>query len=213
MKRFILVTALCLAAPLALAGDKAGAKAGAEKSCGEKLSENAKYPRELNKVLTTVADFYQAHAQWIGTGDAAAKAEHDKLMSLAKEHRALADQAKQMADSLQASSSLPAAKHASPPTPEVRQAMERLQQEMHTFAQLLERGARENQQALKAMKGTGGSGAGDTGTGGSGAADSEQQSPPSEPTLDDPGKVDQTPVDQVPAGEVPRDDNPRQQAR
>jgi hypothetical protein len=197
MKRFILVSALCLAAPFALAGDKAGAKAGAEKSCGEKLSENAKYPRELNKVVTSAADFYEAHARWIGTGDAAAKAEHDKLMSLAKEHRALADQAKKVADSLQASSSLPAAKHATPPTPEVRQAMERLQQEMRTFAQLLERGAHENQQALKAMKGTGGSG----------AADSEQQPSPSDQTLDD-----QAPADEAPAGEVPRD-NPPQQSR
>ena len=80
MKRFILAAALCLAAPLALAGDKAGAKADADKSCGQKLSENAKYPRQLNAVLTSAADFYQAHAQWVGTGDAAAKAEHDKLM-------------------------------------------------------------------------------------------------------------------------------------
>jgi hypothetical protein len=198
MKRFILAAALCLAAPLALAGDKAGAKADADKSCGQKLSENAKYPRQLNAVLTSAADFYQAHAQWVGTGDAAAKAEHDKLMQLVKEHRALADEARKVSDSLQASASLPAAEHARPPTPEVRQSMEKLQREMHTFAQLLERGVRENRQALQAMRraeqGTPKQGTGGSGTGGSGleppASDEASSDAPApeeapEPTQDD----------------------------
>ncbi len=207
MKRFILSAALCLAAPLALAGDKADAKAGTEKSCGEKLAENAKYPRQLNKVVTSAADFYQAHADWVGTGDEASKAEHDKLVQLAKEHRALAQNAKTLADSLQASSSLPAASHARPPTPEVRQAMERLQREMRTFAQLLERGARENQQALQAMtrsaqgaqQGTGGSG-----TGGSGTEPAAEEEAPAEGA-----PAEEPPIEEAPLEDAPPEDTPR----
>jgi hypothetical protein len=232
MKRLILSAALCLAAPLALAGDKAGAKADAEKSCGQKLAENAKYPQQLNRVLTSAADFYQAHAQWIGTGDEASKAEHAKLLQLVKEHRAMAEEARELSESLQASSSLPAAQHTRPPTPELRQSMERLQREMRNFAQLLERGARENQQALQAMKrtevgaqqqqGTGGSGsegeteAMDAGTGGAGETGAMDagtggagMEPP--PPAEEPAPAEGAPAEEEPIEEAPLEDNPPQQ--
>ena len=166
MKRIILAAALCMAAPLALAGDKAGDKPGekaahkAEHSCGQQLAEDAKYGKELGTVLTRVADMYQAHAKWIGTGDAASKAEHDKLMQLAKEHRTLASNAQKMAQSLESARSLPSAQHRGPPPAAVTQSMTSLLAEMRTFGQMLDKGAADGEREMQAMQqqGKGGSG-------------------------------------------------------
>ena len=164
MRRIILAAALSLAAPLALASDKAGDTPGEkaahnEKSCGQQLAEDAKYGQELSTVLTHVADMYQAHAKWIGTGDAASKAEHDKLMQFAKEHRDLARNAQKMAKSLESARSLPNAQHRGPPPAAVTQSMTSLLAEMRTFGQRLDKGATEGEQEMQAMqKGTGGSG-------------------------------------------------------
>jgi hypothetical protein len=165
MRRIILAAALCLAAPLALAGDKAGDKPGEkagqkdEMSCGQHLAEDAKYSQQLSTVLTHVADMYQAHAKWIGTGDAASKAEHDKLMQFAKEHRDLARNAQKMATSLESARSLPNAQHRGPPPAAVTQSMSSLLAEMRTFGQMVDKGASDGERDLQAMqKGTGGSG-------------------------------------------------------
>ena len=168
MRRIILAAALSLAAPLALASDKAGEKAAHnEKSCGQQLAEDAKYGQELSTVLTHVADMYQAHAKWIGTGDAASKAEHDKLMQFAKEHRDLARNAQKMAKSLESARSLPNAQHRGPPPAAVTQSMTSLLAEMRTFGQMLDKGAAEGEREMQAMQ--------QPATGGSGA---EEQTPP-----------------------------------
>jgi hypothetical protein len=148
MKRLLLTAALCLTAPLALAGDTAKEA----HSCGERLSENAKYPEQLSATVSRAADLYVAHAQWIGTANAQAKAEHDKLMQLAQEHRALAETARRISSSLLAARDLPAAEHEGPPPAALTQAMQRLHEEMRTFAQLLERGALEGERELQAMR-------------------------------------------------------------
>jgi hypothetical protein len=162
MKRTLLAAVLCLAAPLALASDTPTEKPAqkAEQSCGQHLSEDAKYGQELSTVLTRVADMYQAHAKWIGTGDAASKAEHDKLMALAKEHRTLASNAQKMAKSLESARSLPNAQHRGPPPAAVTQSMTGLFAEMRKFGQMLDMGASAGEREMQAMQqqGTGGSG-------------------------------------------------------
>ncbi|MBF5045358.1 hypothetical protein FGE12_23335 [Aggregicoccus sp. 17bor-14] len=171
MRRLILTAALCLATPLALAGEgtKPHASAKAAESCGQHMADEAKYPEQLSRTLTQVADMYEAHAKWVGTGDAASKAEHDKLVQLAQEHRDLAQSSRKMADSMKASSDLAAAPHKGPPPAELTRAMQNMLAEMHTFAQMLDRGVREGQHDLQAMKGPKAGGSAQQGTGGSGA--------------------------------------------
>ena len=170
MRRLILTAALCLATPLALAGEgtKPHAAAKGAESCGQHLADDAKYGEQLSKTLTQVADLYDAHAKWVGTGDAASKAEHDKLVQFAQEHRDLAKSTREMADSMKAARDLPAAPHKGPPPAELTRAMQSTLAEMHTFAQLLDRGVREGQHELQAMKSPKAAGA-QQGTGGSGA--------------------------------------------
>lgn len=65
-------------------------RAAAEQTCGEELAASAEVPQKWSALMEHVAGNMEWHAGWVGTGSPAAKREHDALIRIATEYRAIA---------------------------------------------------------------------------------------------------------------------------
>ena len=80
-------------------------------SCGAELAESAVIPEKLAALMEHVAKNMVAHAEWVGTGGEASRAEHRALLDVAAGYRAIASAASQAAATMRALVNLEPAPH------------------------------------------------------------------------------------------------------
>lgn len=142
----VLLSASLLAVPLA-------ASAAEEKSCGQQIAEDAKYPTKLAETLTAVADNFTQHAAWVGTKTPEARKEHDAMLRIARMQRELAVQAKKLADEMAAAEKLPVVAHDMSTMPaSLKEAMEKATRLQAEFGELLVQGAAAQKASMEKMK-------------------------------------------------------------
>jgi hypothetical protein len=81
-----------------------------EMTCGQEIAADAEVPEKLAKLLAHVATNLETHARWAGA-DRAGKPEHDALMAVAREYKAMADAGARAASAMSAMRDLPAVAH------------------------------------------------------------------------------------------------------
>jgi hypothetical protein len=125
-----------------------------EQTCGQELADAAEVPQRWGDLMNHVALNLEGHARWVGADSTAAKQEHDALLRVAHEYRAMADAANRAATAMQAMKDLA-------PTPHDPSRMDRAAQAnwlcakiqmQRDFAALLSRHANESEQALAQLK-------------------------------------------------------------
>lgn len=159
MKRLALIAVGCTLASGAWAADQLPQAHPQGMTCGQSLARDARYPKQLTAVLAAVADTYDAHAKWVGTGSKEAKAEHDKLQQLAKEHRELARESLKISDMMRSAQNLKDVQHDPARAPvELKDALSRLAQETRTFSRMLDEASQQAAQGRDQLMGTGGAG-------------------------------------------------------
>ena len=82
-----------------------------ERTCGQELAEDAEVPELLGQLWEHVASNLLSHAKWVGTTTAAAAAEHDALVHIAREYRNIAAAAERAATIMKSMHDLPPAPH------------------------------------------------------------------------------------------------------
>lgn len=82
-----------------------------DNACGAELGEAANVPESLARLMDHVAVNLTAHAKWVGSASDAAAAEHDALVQLAFDYRAIAGAARQAASTMRGMTGLDAAPH------------------------------------------------------------------------------------------------------
>lgn len=203
MKPLKLTVALCGLAFAAFAQDTPRQSAGAEETCGQKISENAKYPQQLSQTLTAISEMNEQHAKWIGSSSKAAKGEQQMLKKLSSEMRDQAEDATELAQLMRQAESLPAAEHDMRNVPpEMLASMERARDEQRRFGQLLLQGAQEMDQQINQLRSA-------QGVGGAGMEGTEPTgTTPTEPLGSEPS---QDPGTSTPTTPDPSGVNPEQQ--
>lgn len=82
-----------------------------ESTCGRELAASAEVPDALAALMSHVAHNLDAHAKWVGTGSTAAGREHDAMLGVAAEYRAIAAAAEHAARVMRSFANLDAAPH------------------------------------------------------------------------------------------------------
>ncbi len=82
-----------------------------EGTCGQELAQDAEVPELLGELWEHVATNLVAHAKWVGTATREAAAEHDGLMHVAREYRAIAAAAERAAAIMRSMADQAAAPH------------------------------------------------------------------------------------------------------
>jgi len=125
-----------------------------EPTCGEEIATDAEVPAGLARLFFHVVENVEAHARWAASGPDGQR-EHDGLMAVAGEVRAMAAAAERAAEAMRAMRDVPATAH--DPRRFDRAAFLRW---MHAkidlqleVAALLQRHAELSKQALAAMRG------------------------------------------------------------
>jgi len=130
------------------------AQSAEEPTCGQELAASAEVPERWQELMNHVATNMEWHAGWVGSASIPAKREHDGLLRVAGEYRAMATAAGRAATSMKALHDLSVAPH--DPSKIARAAQAhwmrakiRMQRE---FAALLLRHADESEKALAQME-------------------------------------------------------------
>lgn len=122
----------------------------AEQTCGQEMAASAEVPLQWQALMTHVASNMEAHASWVGTGSPAAIQEHQAMLRVAGEYRAMAAAAGRASAAMRAMRDLPPAPH--DPEKLDRAAQVRWMRTkiamQREFAALLERHAQESEAAL-----------------------------------------------------------------
>jgi hypothetical protein len=96
--------ALCpivaLAAEAGLNKPRAAAGGNVDMACGRLLEKRSAIPAKGEQLYVAAADSLDAHSQWVGTRDKAAKGEHETLAKLAKENREASERLRKLSDQL-----------------------------------------------------------------------------------------------------------------
>lgn len=146
------------AAPAAAAPTTA-TEPGSNMTCGQWAASKAPLPAKLGELMTAIADNLEFHAKWTGTKDKAAKAEHDMLMKMAKDHRAIGKMSTDISNGMTKAKDMAQATH-DPKTMDGAKMAEmqlkqiKLQREM---AQMMMKDADEAEKMLSSMKAGAGS--------------------------------------------------------
>jgi hypothetical protein len=89
-----------------------------DQTCGQELAAGAEVPKRWSDLMRHVAQNIEAHARWVYESNAAgaslsdaATGEHDGLLRVAREYRAMADAADRAADAMRAMCDVPVAPH------------------------------------------------------------------------------------------------------
>src|SRR3954468_4828761 len=119
-------------------------------TCGAELADAALVPHRLAALMSHVAENLEAHAHWVGSETPRAQAEHQGLLSVAADYRAIAAAAQQTAATLHGLRDLEPAPH--DPSrwdrPAFLQWMQRKIELQRGFAQLLLEHAEASERVL-----------------------------------------------------------------
>ena len=128
-------------------------RATKEQTCGQEMAAAAEVPRRWGELMTHVATHMEGHARWVGTDSVAARREHDALMRVAAEYRAIAAAATRAAAAMTAMKALTPAPHDPSRFNATSQArwMRAKVKMQRAFATLLMRHAAESETALAQM--------------------------------------------------------------
>jgi len=125
-----------------------------EVTCGEEMAASAEVPRRWMELMNHVATNMEWHAKWVGVGSSTAQAEHDALLRVAKEYRAMAAAAGGAALAMAAMKNLAPAMH--DPSKVDRAAQARwMRTKIHRqreFADMLLRHAEDSEKALAELE-------------------------------------------------------------
>jgi hypothetical protein len=119
-------------------------------ACGVELADAASVPEQIAALLSHVAENLEAHARWVGLETKAAQAEHEGLLSLAADYRAIAAAAQRAAATMHGLRALEPALHdpARWDRPAFLDWMRRKIELQRALAQLLSEHAEASQQIL-----------------------------------------------------------------
>jgi len=129
--------------------------AAAEQTCGQELAASAEVPQKWGALMEHVAGNMEWHAGWVGTGSPAAKREHDALLRVATDYRAMAAAAARAATAMTGMKDLE-------PVPHDRSKLDRAAQArwmrakikmQREFAALLVQHAEDSDKALAELEG------------------------------------------------------------
>ena len=125
-----------------------------EPRCGQEMIASAEVPEKWQALMNHVATNMEWHASWVGSASPPARREHDSLLRVAREYRAMATAAGHAATAMKAMHDLPVATHDPSKLDRAAQARWmrtkiRMQRE---FAALLLRHADESEKALAQME-------------------------------------------------------------
>jgi hypothetical protein len=125
-----------------------------EQTCGQEISAAAEVPEGWQQLMDHVATNMEWHAGWVGAGSSAAKREHDALVRVAVEYRAMAAAAARAATAMRAMHELPPAPHDPSKLDRAAQAqwMRAKIQMQRDFAGLLTRHAEDSEKALAELE-------------------------------------------------------------
>lgn len=134
--------------------DAPGENAAAEQSCGQEMAQSAEVPRGWHALMDHVAGNMEWHARWVGVGSLAAQREHDALLRVAAEYRAMASAAARAETAMVAMKSLPPAPHDPSKMDRAGQAhwMRAKIKMQREFASMLLRHAQESEKALAELE-------------------------------------------------------------
>lgn len=110
MRNTALVVLLLLAPAVSLHAHGGTKMDAHEVSCGQEMAADSEVPALLSKLMGHVAGNMEAHARWVGA-EAGGKREHDSLVTMGHEYRAIAEAAGRAASAMRAMKDLPAAPH------------------------------------------------------------------------------------------------------
>ncbi len=144
------VLVLCGWSYRAVTASSGSAGATGESSCGQEMAASADVPRKWGDLMTHVATNMEAHANWVGTGSKPAQKEHDALLRIAREYRAMAAAGARAATAMEAMKSLEPAPHDPRKMDRAAQArwMRAKIQMQRDFAALISRHADDSERAL-----------------------------------------------------------------
>ena len=77
-------------------------EAAKEETCGQEMAASAEVPQKWQELMDHVATNMEWHATWVGIDSAAAKREHDALIRVVGEYRAMAATAGRAATAMKA---------------------------------------------------------------------------------------------------------------
>ena len=121
-----------------------------EQTCGQEMAASAEVPLKWQALMSHVATNMEWHADWVGLASPAAQREHDALLRVAGEYRAMADAAGRAAAAMEAMRPLEAAPHDPSRVDRAAQArwMRAKIEMQRDFAGLLLRHAEDSEAAL-----------------------------------------------------------------
>jgi hypothetical protein len=143
------------AAALITSAADARPKVSDSQTCGQELAASAEVPQKWQELMNHVATNMEGHAAWVGSDSGAAKAEHDALLRVAGEYRAMASAAGRAATAMKAMKDLPPTAHDPARldrSGQIRFMRAKIQMQ-RDFARLLTRHAEESEKALAEMEG------------------------------------------------------------
>ena len=128
--------------------------AAKEQTCGQEMAAAAEVPQRWQDLIDHVAANMEWHATWVGTASPGAKREHDALLRVAGEYRAMAAAGGRAAAAMKVMKDLGPTPHDPSGLDRVGQArwMRAKIQMQRQFAALLTRHADESEQALTEME-------------------------------------------------------------
>jgi hypothetical protein len=144
------VLLLCGSSFPAVTASSPPAERAGESSCGREMAASAEVPRKWGELMSHVASNMEAHATWVGTGSKPAQREHEALLRVAREYRAMAAASARAANAMEAMKSLEPAPHDPRQMDRAAQArwMRAKIQMQRDFAALLTRHADDSERAL-----------------------------------------------------------------
>jgi hypothetical protein len=121
-----------------------------EQTCGQEMAASAEVPRKWQELMNHVATNMEWHATWVGADSPAAKNEHDALLRVAAEYRAMANSAGRAASAMAAMNDLAPARHDPSKVDRGNQTrwMRTKIKMQRDFASLLSRHAEDSEKAL-----------------------------------------------------------------
>jgi hypothetical protein len=81
-----------------------------EMTCGQEIAADSEVPETLARLMNHVAANMELHASWVGAGGDGRR-EHDALMVVAREYRAIGDAASRAATAMKSMKEIPAPFH------------------------------------------------------------------------------------------------------
>lgn len=82
-----------------------------DQTCGQELAASAEIPEKWQALMDHVAANMEAHAAWVGTASGAAQREHQAMLRVAAQYRAMAAAAGRAATEMRTMKDLEAAPH------------------------------------------------------------------------------------------------------